>query len=210
MSVKEWDDMEKRLIQAVAVTAELLGTDLSEIAAEVMCMDLSTYPLEQVLSALVRCRKEIKGRLTTADVIERIDDGRPLPDVAWAMIPNNEADSVVWSDEMAEAYTAAHKLMVDSNKISARLAFINQYKKLVSDARDGGVPVNWSPSFGFDATSREQAVSEAVRMKRITLKRGLELAPSSPLLLGHKEEPNLVTQRVIKRLAKRVEHKIPK
>ena len=196
--------MDVKLIKAVAVTAELLGTELSDVAAEVMCSDLSAYPLDQVLASLVRCRKEIKTRLTTADVIERLDDGRPLPDVAWAMIPKNEEDSVVWSDEMAEAYGACYSLFYEGvNNIQARMAFIQRYKQLVSDSRDQCKPVHWEPSFGFDKASRDHAVCAAVDQGRITKERGLELSPESPLLLPSGSPRNAATN-IIKSFAKKV------
>ena len=79
------------LLQALAVTAELTGTELSEPAARVMANDLAAYPVQQVLGALTRCRRELKGRLTVAAILERLDDGRPGPNEAWAMIPQDEA-----------------------------------------------------------------------------------------------------------------------
>ena len=92
------------LLEALAVTAELTGTELSEAAARAMVADLQAYPAQQVLVALTRCRRELKGRLTIAAVLERLDDGRPGPNEAWAMIPQDEAGSVVWTQEMAEAF----------------------------------------------------------------------------------------------------------
>ena len=67
----------KALLQAIAVTAELTGTQLSEGAARVLAADVAPYPEKQVMGALVRCRKELRGRLTVADIIARLDDGRP-------------------------------------------------------------------------------------------------------------------------------------
>ena len=93
----------ENLLKAIAVTAELTDTDLSEAAARVMAEDLAMYPEKQVLGALIKCRRELKGRLRISDVIERLDDGRPGPEEAWAIIPRSESDSVVWNRDMAEA-----------------------------------------------------------------------------------------------------------
>src|SRR3972149_3860069 len=49
---------QNKLLEALAVTAELTGTELSEAAAKVMHNDLTAYPLGQVLSSLHRCRRE--------------------------------------------------------------------------------------------------------------------------------------------------------
>ena len=91
------------LLKAIAVTAELTGTTQSAAAAEIMAQDLARFPESQVLSALTMCRRELKGRLTIADVIQRLDDGRPGAEEAWAMIPKSEGSTVVWTAEMAHA-----------------------------------------------------------------------------------------------------------
>ena len=112
----------KTLLQAIAVTVELTGTSLSEDAARVMAQDLARYPENQVLPALTRCRREIRTRLTVADVVARLDDGRPGPEQAWAMVPRDEAQSVVWTEEMAQAYGAAVPLIFEGDLVAAGIA----------------------------------------------------------------------------------------
>src|ERR1043165_278765 len=124
--------MSTLLLKAIAVTAELTGTTMSEAAASVMAEDLTRYPENQVLVALTRCRRELRGRLTIADVIQRLDDGRPGPEEAWAMIPQDEAPSVVWTQEMASAFGIALPLMDDP--VAARMAFKEAYAKAVAKA----------------------------------------------------------------------------
>lgn len=155
----------QRLLEAIAVTAELTGTTLSEPAAKVMAADLARYPEPQLLEALTRCRRELRGRLTIADVIGRLDDGRPGPEEAWAMIPNDEAGTVVWTVEMAQAYGVACGA---DDRIQARMAFLEAYRDRVRRARDDGTPVKWTVSLGHDPLQREQAISQAVEAGRIT------------------------------------------
>ena len=84
-----------KLIEAIAVAQEVTGTPLSsDGAVEAMLADLQVYPDGQVLAALRRCMREVKGKLTLADIISRIDDGRPSPEEAWSMVPLDEAGSV--------------------------------------------------------------------------------------------------------------------
>ena len=52
------------VLKAIAATAELTGTELSEAALLVFEADLSDYSDEQVLAALTRCRRELRGRLS--------------------------------------------------------------------------------------------------------------------------------------------------
>lgn len=167
----------KQLMEAIAVTAELTGTNLSEIAARVMTQDLMQYPVEQVLGALVKCRRELKGNLRIAEIIDRLDDGRPGAEAAWAMIPKNESDSVVWTREMAESFGVALPLIDDGDHIAARMAFIETYKVKCAESRNNGVPVKWEPSLGFDKNGREHVLIEAVEKGRLTREHVAGLLP---------------------------------
>ena len=61
------------VLKAIAVTAEIMSTQLSEHAARLFADDLRHYQITDIYDALTRCRKEIKGKLTVASVIERIE-----------------------------------------------------------------------------------------------------------------------------------------
>lgn len=156
------------LLEAVAVTAELCGRTFSEPAARVFVADLAAYPEDAVLKALTRCRKEVRGALTVADVVQRIDDGRPGADEAWALVPKNEEDSAVWSQEMAEAFAIAAPLLAEGDAIAARMAFREAYKRLCDAARDAGQPVRWTPTLGHDARGRAAALHRAVELGRMS------------------------------------------
>jgi hypothetical protein len=158
----------RELLLALAVTAELTGTELSEPAARLLADDLGVYPLRQVLVALTRCRRELRGRLTLAAIIDRLDDGRPGPNEAWAMIPQDEHGSVVWTTEMAEAYGIAAPLLREGQVIAARSAFIEAYSAAVTMARAQQQQAKWEPSLGGDPTMRAAALEEAVRKCRLT------------------------------------------
>lgn len=169
--------MNENILKAIAVTAELTGTELSEDAARVMAEDLSEYPEYQIMAALTRCRRELKTRLTVADVVSRVDDGRPGHEEAWAMIPKDEYGSVVWTSEMAEAYGIAAPMIHDGDLIQARMAFIEVYKSRCEFSRINKNQVQWIPSLGFDKEMREQALVAAVEKGRITQKHMLMLLP---------------------------------
>ena len=166
------------LAQAVAVTAELTGTELSKVAIQVMLDDLSRYPEQQVFGALTRCRREIKGRLTIADVISRLDDGRPGVEEAWALAPKDEATTVVWTEEMAQAMSGARGLLADGDAVGARMAFKETYGKLCQAARDRQTPVSWNVSMGWDKQGRETAILDAVRLGRLPASRAKAFLPN--------------------------------
>ena len=157
-----------RLSEAVAVTLELTGTTLSEVAARMMADDLARYPEQQVMGALTRCRRELKGRLTIADVISRLDDGRPGVEEAWAMLPKDEQTTVVWTVEMSQASAVVHDLLDRGDEVAARMAFKEAYSKACQLARDSGEPVSWSASLGWDKSGRESVLKAAVAAGRLT------------------------------------------
>lgn len=170
----------RALLEAVAVTAELCGRTFSEAAARVFVADLSAYPEPQVVGALARCRKEVKGILTLADVVSRLDDGRPGPEEAWAMLPLREADTAVWTEEMREAFGVAAPLINTGELVQARMAFKEAYQRLVNAARERAMPPNWTVTLGHDPRGREAAVMLAVEKGRIPLEYARNLVPELP------------------------------
>ncbi len=166
------------LLQAVAVTAELCGRTFSEAAARVFVSDLAIYPEAAVIKALARCRREVKGVLTISEVVARIDDGRPGPDEAWAMMPFDEMRTVVWTDEMAQAFGVARHLLAINDKAGGRIAFKEAYVKAVADARDAGTAPLWTPSLGHDKDGRDAALHEAVSKGRMSLDHAQSFVPA--------------------------------
>ena len=168
------------LLEAVAVTAELCGRTFSEGAARVFVSDLAGFPESAVIKALGKCRREVRGLLTVQDVVSRIDDGRPGPEEAWALMPFDESQSVVWSDEMARAFAVAGPLLASGDKVAARMAFKEAYARMVAEARDAGRRVVWTPSLGHDERGRAAALQAAASAGRINYEHAAELAPELP------------------------------
>lgn len=169
------------LIKVIAVTAELMGTEWSKDAARAVAEELACYPVESVKASLSRCRKELKGRLTLTEILDRLPGGHPGPEEAWSCISQamgNEQLSLCWTDEMREAYGAAANLSED--KVAARMAFKEVYTKLVSDARAKRTPLNWSLSLGYDVQVREVAAQEAISKGRLTIEQARKVVPSLP------------------------------
>lgn len=181
----------KQLLEAIAVCAELTGTQLSEAAARVMADDLSRYPHAQVVGALGACRRELRGRLTISDIIARLDDGRPGVEEAWATVApalGNESVTIVWTDEMAAAYGVACNL--DGDKVAARMAFREHYEAECKAARAKGVPVKWSACLGHDPAGREGPLLAAA-------KKGLLTQQHVAGLLPHRDKPAHDVQKLL-------------
>ena len=216
--------MNPRVIKAIAVTAELTGTELSETAIRVMESDLSGFPEDAALRALDRCRKELKGRLTLAAVLERVEacDGRPGKEEAWAIAlsASDEAETVIWTDEISQAMAVAQPLLEARDKVAARMAFGETYERIVRVAREANVPCRWVASLGTDHERRALAVAAAVQAGRIghaqashylpapddaNVVAGLLAGNDMKLLTGIPEDHKASAERGIKALRKHLE-----
>lgn len=180
------------VIKTLMAMGELYGKSLSEYAARIFLEDLSAYGPDVILAALRECRKSIARFPTVADIVSRADalDGRPGPEEAWAMIPKDEAGSVVWTGEMALAFGAARPLMLEGDLVAARMAFREKYLAEVKRAREARLKPEWIPTFGTDPAGRDAAMRIAVDQKRIALEAArqwlpeIEFKPESKLLAG--------------------------
>lgn len=206
------DAEQDQLVDMLASTAEVMGEKISPNAATYMVLDLATYPLRVLAEALTACRREVKGRLSLAAIMERIDDGHPAPNEAWAVAIRaaDEAVTVVWTEQTRDAWTAALPLVEEGDKIAARQAFLEVYARLVKSARAVGGCAVYQPSLGHDASARAAALQLAVDSGRLVHEQvadHLALPPATPafnplaLLAGRVEASPEATERTRKHLA---------
>lgn len=169
----------QKILENIAATAELMGQQISPIAAAMMAKDLSAYPQELVIEALTLLRRESKFKLSLAAVIEKIEqlqpDGRPGADEAWAMIPRDEYTSAVLSDEMNSALHLAQPLLDEGDQVAARMAFKQSYERIVAENKRAGIMPKWYPSLGWDKDGRESVLAEAVRLGRLDARQAIGL-----------------------------------
>lgn len=196
--------MEKRepsqeVVNALSITAEIYGKDFTRAAATMLAKDLLGFPPGLILDALSRCRRELRNFPTVADIVSRVQDGRPGPEEAWAMIPRDEAGSIVWSDEMQAAYLVCLPLL-EENPISARMAFLEAYRNRVAEKRAKSLGPIWSPSFGTDPLMRDVALIEALQLGR------MPMAHVMPLL----REPEAITDPSMKQLIQKTTKSMPR
>lgn len=168
--------MDEQLITTLKAMSEIYGKELTPAAAQMILEDLKGFPTFEILKALSKCRKELSRFPTISDIISRIDDGRPGVEEAWGMIPKDEYSSVIWTEEMAIAYSAAAPL-IQQDHIAARLAFKEKYEKLITEAKANGSRAKWSASFGFDRNHRETVVFEAISKNRISVSDARKILP---------------------------------
>lgn len=190
------------LTKAIVATAELMGNELTLEAGRIMCNDLAEYPEDRVLFALQRCRREVRGRLTLAEVVARIDDGRIGPEEAWAMMPRSESQSVVWTQEMSEAFFKSLPLLESGDEVAARMTFKETYTRLITDARATKRTVAWTVSIGHDKSQLEQVLKDAVQRGRLTMQQAQIALPNHTFdaLPAPAETLRLIHEKAAKRL----------
>lgn len=171
-------DKEIRIVEALAVCAELTGTQLSDAAMNAMVEDLLAYDTDTVLAALNRCRRELTGRLTLAAILQRLDNGLPSADEAFGLLVEGWRDEAltVAVPEIAllAAGMGAFGLFQAGDKTGARMAFREAYTRLAADVREA----RWTVSAGSDREQRTRAVAEAVKAGRLTAQRAAAYLPA--------------------------------
>lgn len=131
---------------------------------------LNRYPIEAVRQALdAHLRDPQRGRFfpVPADVIAKLEElegpGRPTSDEAWAIAikARDESETVVWTEDMAQAWGICKPVMDTGDEVGARMAFKAAYDRITGDAKREGLPVRWLVSEGFDKDKRVAAAQRA-------------------------------------------------
>lgn len=158
-----------KLLEVLAVMAEVTGTEWSKPTIQVIERELLAYQEADVITAVKRCMSELTRKVTLADILDRIPSQHPGVEQAWAMISKvlkNEQVSLCWTEEMREAYGVAAPLASDA--VAARMAFKESYSRLISEARVKRRLPDWSVSLGYDKTLRDECVREAAQKNLIS------------------------------------------
>jgi hypothetical protein len=144
--------------------------------------DLESYPREVLAKALSRVRTEHTGRLTPKAIIDRIDEsmGRPAANEAWsvAMGAMDERNTVVWTNEMAQAWAVAQPIALSRDMVGARMAFISAYERLVRTAREERRLPEVSVSLGWDSDLRTKAIEQAVSLGYLPHEQATQYLPA--------------------------------
>lgn len=130
-----------------------------------------------------------------ADLIAQIefragDDGRPGAEEAWsiALAGRDEAETIVWTAEIAQAWGVVQPVMQAGDLIGARMAFKEAYSRIVGDARAQREPLRWIAALGHDSTRHLDALRRAADLGRLVDDDLAALAalpaPRGALLLG--------------------------
>lgn len=166
MTTRSTNDRIADIGEIVVATAEVLGQEITLMAAEMMAHDLAEYSDDEISEGLRLCRRELTGRLTLASIIERINrnDGHLGANEAWAIAlqASDESATVVITEQITNAVAAAKPILDNGDEVGARMAFIEAYKRYVDKARQQGQAAEWYPSLGWDTEKRKEVIEKAI------------------------------------------------
>lgn len=147
------------------------------VALRVWFRTLEPYSLPHVLAGMdAHMRAPTTGRTLPipSDIVAQItgaaqQDGRPDGDEAWAICAPaaDEHNTVVWSNEMAEAWGACLPLVTLGDMVAARKAFLAAYSRLVGAARAQGKGLVWVATLGLARAAQADAIRLAAQQGRI-------------------------------------------
>jgi hypothetical protein len=190
-----------QFMQLLAETMAAYGKPLPEATMlKVWLSNMAPYPFRIVAAAIDGYRAD-NGEFAPvpAGIAKRclLLDGRPGVEEAWAIALNSqdEADTVVWTAECAEAFALARPVLAMGDEVGARMAFKEAYSRLVAVARADRRAVAWAASVGWDGQRRDAAVARAVVA-------GLLPAPAAVGLLSGAAAAEPQAERAREQLAK--------
>lgn len=129
---------------------------------------LDPYDFQAVSAAFSQyVANEAKFPPTPAQILALLGhgagDSRPSADEAWAtaLLSRDEAETVVWTQETAQAFASCRSVLDLGDEVGARMAFKGAYDRLVARARNERRQVAWQASLGWDADRRERALTAA-------------------------------------------------
>lgn len=174
------DDLDSDwLMEELGATMELSGQQIRPAALALLASDLAHIEKPLLRVALARIRAEHKGAILTGTVLQYVDHamGRMLPAEAYALALSSADDSatIVWTNEIADAWAVAAPLLRAGDKFGARQAFIESYGRITGEARAQRQLPRVQVSLGHDTEGRARALQEAITAGR--LPGGLEALP---------------------------------
>ncbi|EME2523778.1 hypothetical protein ABDY00_004406 [Yersinia enterocolitica] len=165
-------DDKREFAEIMKATLAIYGKDASKAVLELYWNALLPNDIDTVRKAFSNWLTDPdQGRFSPkpADIIRNIQHIAGKPDwlsanEAWALaLPaQDEANTVVWTHEIAQAWNIAQPIMREGDKVGARMAFIAAYERLTKAAQGTGREPEWSVSEGWDKETVKRTVEQAV------------------------------------------------
>ena len=180
----------------LTATFEVYNTRLSPQAISIWWSALERFSLAQVRAGLsAHVTDSDRGRFSPkpADVIGGIslNDGRLGADEAWSLCPQDEKTTVVWTDEIKQAYFDGAHVLVDDDPVAARMGFKAAYQRIVAQSRALGRAPQVEVSLGHDLQGREPAIRQAMERGLLPTPMALKYLHNDPgEIVGIEESKN--------------------
>ncbi len=158
------------------------GCDLRNVKA-VWAETLGAMNREELAAGIAGCRvrdwpptlPEFVKLCKTANA--NAPGGHPTANEAWGLVlaGRDESDTVVWTEQIAEAAGIAQPVLDAGDEVGARMAFKDAYDRIL---RERPEKPRWFASMGSDPGRRTAALDRAVRAGLLTQSHAAGLLPA--------------------------------
>lgn len=190
---------EPMFTRALATAFDAYGKSLPMAdTIKLWIVHMRPYSLKQVCAALLSFTGGPSAFPPTPGQILEImgggNDQRPGADEAWAIAlsAEDEAETVVWTKETAEAFASCQSVLEARDRVGARMAFKGAYERLVAASRALGQPVEWVVSLGHDQSKRSASLERAVVAGLLPAPRAAALLPPPEPVAGVTEDAKAI------------------
>jgi len=123
---------------------------------------------------------------------------------AWAIAlsSRDESETVVWTEETAEAFSACSPVLEIGDEVGARMAFKEAYARIVAKNESEGVRVKWVASLGWDLRRREAVLNKAANAGLLPAPVAAKLLPAPQIDL--KDENNPLNSDIVQENLQRI------
>lgn len=154
---------------------ELYGQQASTTKVNIYWSTVGQYPIDSLRRAANAWVRKSEFMPKPADLIKLMGGaGNHLsPDEAWsiAILASDETNTVVWTNEIAKAWSQAEIVYCNGDKIGARRTFIEAYERLVNESMMYCRPIEFFVSLGNDKSRRVDAINHAIFTGLLTQER---------------------------------------
>lgn len=142
---------------------------------------LEQYSIISIELAIKKHCEQSRFAPTPADVIALLETRHRHISYgeAWALCPKSHMDTVVWTNEIAQAWAACSDIYNDGDKIGAKMAFKGAYERIRNLAELKRVRPVWGVSIGDNKELIKGALDNAVLAGRLTAEQALNSLPTA-------------------------------
>lgn len=177
--------MIQSLKKMIATISAEYGVTFEPVKIELWAQGLQSFPghiIERAVYAHIQDPDRGRFAPRLAEIIGNCDALSPGAkwigaEEAWSQMPRGEGESVMLTNEAAEALSVANDLIATGDKVAARMAFKEAYERLVARAKMEGRRPTYFFSAGRDADGREKVLVDAVRLGLMPPDHALKLLP---------------------------------